>query len=787
MAFGVAAGGMAAGMSQVGGLLDWLKNPIKELITNFGELIDIITNLGNLIVTALSFMVSALLYMVQIGFFWLIDFVQTVFRRVAGLETYWFRSGTSVDEHSGDIVESLLVSDTVWTVFISVMIAAIILLFVSTIIAILKTELNEKDNAKGPVIKQALKAVAYFIIVPVVCVLGVTLANIFLRTFDAATASAPVSISGQIFSASSYNANRVRNGQYLIGDYTDESSGGWGEWAMTKQRLSYITITQTNYVYETKYKKDENGNYVDYDGNIVPESQKVPELDINGNVVKVVKTDENGNKITETKQVTPITKSSSQAEIANFIDECFLRGASFGTSPGSNVSGITITDPSLYEYDYGSYMGGYAFYYHNSKTEHLNSLDKGMTQTVYIYYDLLQYNWLIGYLGSFTIIMLLLNLMIGVVQRMFDLTVLFIVSPAFIALMPLDNGQRYGKWRDEFVKRTIGCYGPIVGINLAFTVLTLAQRIIIFGPGEPMAGLFNAIMQCIFVITAILCVKDFGKLINSIVGGQDISDNKAGQVRDLMMRGAAAGATGLAMGANFANDTRKLAGKKDKEKNAQKDLRDYNNETLSERQNNYLSNTARDQARAEQRERLLHTARFKNMSEEEQNRVLDTYMTSAAGNRAQARIRNQLQASSTFNDDFQRYDQARKTKLEDKLAVAQVDVQSAKGSRYGHFMSGKERLEKAGNRSAYMKAWDDAGGKDSVSDIRGDINDLTNDVGIVPGYNRRDGWHRVKFRTAAGVASDLDRYNKQGKTNKERESAAKGDTYVAKAGKNKIP
>ncbi|MBQ7602794.1 MAG: hypothetical protein IJU58_01425 [Clostridia bacterium] len=700
--------GVVAGMSQMG-ILEWLKNPISNIVSSFNNLIDVISNLGNLIVTSLSYIVSALLYIIQIGFFWLIDFVQTVFRRVAGLDTYWFRtSDTTITEQSGDIVESLLISDTVWTVFSSVLIAAIILLFVSTFIAILKTELNEKDNAKGPVLKQAFKAIVYFVLVPVVCILGVTLANIFLRTFDSATQlNGPVSISGEIFAASSYNANRVRNGQNIVGDYND-TEGGWGEWATTKKRLTYIDKS-------------------------------------------------------------PIVKSSSQAAIASYIDDLFLRGGSIGTNSTLGTE-VGTFDPTLYEYSYSGYMGGYSYYFRDSKTEHFSSFDKNDITMTYIYYDLLQYNWLIGYLGSFTIIMLLLNLMIGVVQRMFDLTVLFIVSPAFIALMPLDSGQRYSKWREEFVKRTIACYGPIVGINLAFTVLTLAQRIIIFGPTEPMAELFNALMQCIFVITAILCVKDFGKLINSIVGGSDLNENKAGQVRDLMMRGAAAGATGLAMGANLMNDNRKLTGKQRKESAIKRDLDDISDPA---KQNDYIDRQTEGKVKDQIKASLLATnpkLKGRKLEKAINKKYNDT--SDADVNRLKAANRSAWSSSHDINEE--------KAKLQDKYDVAQMDVQSAKGSMYSHWVSGKERLQKAGNRAAYMKAWDDAGGKDSVGDIRGVVNDYTSDVGVGVGK------HRFKFRTAAGIAGDLGRYDKQNKENKGREAAAKGDDYVRKSGKGHI-
>lgn len=739
--------GIINSVSQIGGLLDWLKRPFQAVIDFFANLVDIVTNLPNIIITGLQYLFAAFLYIIQVGLFYIIDMVQTVFRRIAGLDVYWYKSGNSIDEHTGDIVESMLISDTVWTVFVSVLIAAIVLLFVFTIIAILKTELNEKDNAKGPVIKQALKAIAYFVIVPVVCIFGVTLANIFLRTFDAATqTNGAVSISGQVFSAASYNANRVRNGHKLIGDYTDDE-GGWGRWALTKQRLSYITYTERELIYDPVYETDEEGNIVYQDGTPVQKKDK------NGNPVYEVRKNEEGKPVYKETTKSSIGKDSSQAEIADFIDNCFVHKLEFGGTSGAGAS----IDPSLYKYDRSGYMAGYAMFVADSMEENFSTFDKTNTGLVYYYYDLLSYNWLIGYLASWTIIMLLLNLMIGVIQRIFDLTILFIVSPAFIATMPIDNGSRYGKWRDEFVKRVLGCYGPIIGINLAFTILTLVQRIYIFGPSEPMSGLFNSLMQCVFVIVAILCVKDFGKLLNGLIGGQDISDNKAGQARDLMLRGAAAGATGLAMGAKFAADSRKLgekkkalAGKEAAEATAKTNLDNFDSTAqIASRRDDFFQNYGEQKAKEEwmaqrEKDRLEDTygrntgmsaAKWARMSEAGKRKMLEEeyqkHISTAAGRASIAadatRHKMAYSLSSEGNAAFAAADakDERRIALQNAYASAQdatdaakIDVTYQDAKRWNKLNDLAQNLKKAGNRDAYIGAWDKAGGDKAMETVR---------------------------------------------------------------------
>lgn len=433
------------------------------------DIYDFLKNLPNIIMSALNYILSSLLYGIQMGFFFLIDMIQAVFRKIAGLDVYWYReSSNTYTNVEGDIVETFIKSDTVWNIFIAVCVAAIILLFVTTIIAILKTELNEKDNSKTPVIKNALKAVAYFVMVPVVCVFGIALANIFLRSFDSATAyKGATSISGQVFASASFNANRVRS-EHLAGD-SDLSD--------IKERLKPLN--------------------------------------------------------TDPK----IRDSSSRAEIADALDYAF-------------VHDLSCKDVEYYFGDMDDYMAGYAYILGGKKHYHKTSFDKYTMELVYYYYDMMNYNYLIGYFASYTIIMLLLNLMIGVIQRIFDLTILFIVSPAFIATMPLDEGQRFKKWKDTFISKTLGLYGPIIGINLAFTILTLVQRIYIFDPsGGGLNGLFNSLMQCIFVIVAILCVKDFGKLLNTIIGGDDITNNKAADVSKIAQKAAAVGTRAAALGA----------------------------------------------------------------------------------------------------------------------------------------------------------------------------------------------------------------------------------------------
>ncbi len=409
---------MTSGVSQLGGWLDGLINWLKDAFTDF-----IVTPLGNFF----AYTIGGILYMVQIGFFFVMDVVTCVFRKAAGLDVY-YQNGQAV---SGDLVMQFLQSSTVQAVFISILVAAIILLFITTFIAVLKVEFDEKDNSKGNIFKSALKAVAYFAIVPVVCFLGVIVSNFVLKMLDGATSRDAVSFSSQVFTASAYNASRVRSDAEFAQEIYNGRNG----------KFSYIPGI---------------ANLSAYD----------------------------------------------QGKIADLIDDAFRSGAT-PVAEGGVASFTTIGDTGL-----------------GQKTRTFSSFDIGNYQLVFYFYNPLYYNYLIGYIASYMIIMILLKLLIGVICRLYELTILFVLSPLAVSLMPLDGGDRYKSWRGAFVKRVFSAYGPILGLNLVFMILTLLQTVTLFPP-DGINGLYNAIMQLIFIFTALVSIRSLVDLVTEMVGQGD--------------------------------------------------------------------------------------------------------------------------------------------------------------------------------------------------------------------------------------------------------------------------
>ena len=481
-----------AAFSQIGwnplsGLIDWLsdafQNTIVVPIMNF-----------------FSYLIGCIFYGLQMGLFYIMDAIQLVFRRVAGLDIY-YDNGVAVE---GDLVIKFLQDSTVQAVFFSILIAAIILLFITTFIAVLKTEFDEKDNAKGPVFKSALKAIAYFAIVPVVCFLGIMVSNIVLRMLDGATSRDAQSFSTQLFTAAAWDANRARNDA----DFAKEVYLNC-KWI---PGMSSLTLGNTSEV-------------------IIEEQQSSSQNSANQSAYG----QSSGPVVLADGDVT--LTAYDQEAIADLIDQAF-RGAYAPTTGTATIHGNKGWD---YEQTFSVFS--------------ITSYD-----LVFYFYDPISYNYLIGYVGGFAICMLMLNLLIGVIQRIFELCVLFVLSPAAVALMPLDGGGRYNAWRGMFVRRVFSAYGPILGMNLVFMVLTLMQDVTIF-PDGGINGLYNAIVQLIFIFTGLVSIRSLVDLVTELVGQGDAlkqGEATAKQVQDFGSKAIGAAANiymtpvraGLSVGKN---------------------------------------------------------------------------------------------------------------------------------------------------------------------------------------------------------------------------------------------
>ena len=80
-------------------------------------------------------------------------------------------------------------------------------------------------------------------------------------------------------------------------------------------------------------------------------------------------------------------------------------------------------------------------------------------------------NWLYAFFELGLVLVIFVKLIIECMVRIFMLLVLFVVSPYFVAMMPLDDGAKFKRWKEMFVGFTISVFGPILTMRLYLVLL----------------------------------------------------------------------------------------------------------------------------------------------------------------------------------------------------------------------------------------------------------------------------------------------------------------------------
>lgn len=166
---------------------------------------------------------AELLYTVGLVLLNFVDFFQAFFNALCGMGRYWDAKGTEFVNQ--DPILSLVTNDAVLQVFLALTIVAVIMLILTTIIAMIRTEYTTEGakNTKGNIIGTALKSLAMFFIVPISCIFGIVLCSGVLKAVYNATAGGDgVSAGGMVWYAASYNANKLRNRDETVSSLTEK-------------------------------------------------------------------------------------------------------------------------------------------------------------------------------------------------------------------------------------------------------------------------------------------------------------------------------------------------------------------------------------------------------------------------------------------------------------------------------------------------------------------------------------------------------------------------------------
>ena len=178
----------------------------------------------------------------------------------------------------------------------------------------------------------------------------------------------------------------------------------------------------------------------------------------------------------------------------------------FGTSPGDPIR--------------------FPFYIAES-VDNVTPLDYSDIEVVKNSFDVLKFDYLIGALAAIFLLFVMAVCLITFVKRIFEIILLYMVSPYFVSTMPIDDGERFGRWRDMFIGKCFTGFGSAIGMRLYLTVCRMIMGNTIQFTSSKVGNSIEMdyIMKLFFLIGGAWAVFKSGPMITSLIsagaGGQE--------------------------------------------------------------------------------------------------------------------------------------------------------------------------------------------------------------------------------------------------------------------------
>lgn len=365
------------------------------------------------------------LYMIFLGIAKILDLFELIAKKLAGMDVVYV-NGSAV---TGDLTLSLLSNATIWKSFTAMLALGSLLLFVTTFIAVIKTQMAAGQiSPVKTVMGNFIRTLVNFTIVPILCFAGIYFGNALLKALDAATNQTGANTaSGAIFLCASYDANKGRD-------------------PASKFYKDYLAANATCDGYN-----DGNGAFKDSSSNgtcaTAIDYAFVQQLKITSNV--------------EINIVFELMFGNPFAGVASNLGQISV------LLNAQKPTGTAVKDKGLMGIFDIRYNGELTYTYYN-------------TALVSMYYHLAQFNYFIGYGAGVMLITAYIDLCFGLIKRMYMLVTLFLISPPIMALYPLDGGGAFRAWKQSFVANTISAYSAIVCMNVYLMLMGVFQTVTLF-------------------------------------------------------------------------------------------------------------------------------------------------------------------------------------------------------------------------------------------------------------------------------------------------------------------
>mgnify|MGYP006994343349 CR=1 FL=1 len=447
-------------------------------------------------------LIPKFLYFICVSAMSLLDAMQLALRKLAGLDSYYVDGASKTGDIGLSFIQSIFEANSKYpaikNAFWALVIFGVILLIVATIIAVVRQEympdgdsLKEKpSNNKLIIISKSIKSLFLFFIVPLSCVFGLMLSDIILAALDNVTKS---NYGGELFSSEQI-VNKLESHE----TYAGSGNYSYTNYDLFGGKIASNTTTFSGVMFKTAA----------YTCNRIRKNETIKYSGQSKGYYEYIRQNELSN-------FGIFNQGNSQEECAQILDEAFANCVVLKTPDSLIIDDGPMNDVNALD----------IFGVSNSKK--ISAFSKYNVGLVWYYYDLWEFNFIIGFAFLIVSLKLFVNIILGLMKRIVEMTALFIISPPIIAVMPLDGGKSFNEWRKNFLSKALTAYGAIIGMNLFFLILPYLNRIDFFPPVNGAVHILNLIISSLFILVGLMSVEGFIGLLSGLIGAGDAAKTGA--------------------------------------------------------------------------------------------------------------------------------------------------------------------------------------------------------------------------------------------------------------------
>ena len=474
-----------------------------------GVVADTLKSIFTIIPKLLYFIVSCILS--------LIDLCQMAFRKMAGLDSVTI----SGESYTGDsvykiITDALFTSryPAIKTIFWSLIILGVFMLFITSLIALVRIEYNpdkEKGNSKAGIVKNFFKAIFSFAIVPIACIFGMFLFNSLVGVVNTITTQSSMASAEVVTYYAQWNAVEDSN----------KNSAAYDEGTLGKVESAYMAYEVFGLHIPTNVQPFSGMVFraCAYGSNRVRNNKEYFTVLKNNNVLGF------------------LDRFNEQGDAADIIDTGFAINAKLKDT--SNLSKDIV---KTFYGDCSEFINFGTWRYHS-----IESLSKYNVNAVYFFYDLWSFNYIVAFVAVVSIGKLYFGFVLYLMQRLFEIIGLFLVSPISISLMPLDNGDSLKTWRTLFITKFTLLVIMVGTLNLISPLLAICNNIQFFN-----IPFIDYILTTFFLIAAFNAVDSLNKMFAKIFTGDDKNYGAVGEAAGAITKNFTTGANATFSAAKLA-------------------------------------------------------------------------------------------------------------------------------------------------------------------------------------------------------------------------------------------